>query len=95
MYVQLLGRVFCLVVTVSSAMDTTSTTPSSTSDDATTEDTTGRILSLPKLEKCKNSNYIKNSKIYYIYCENLKYSSSSISTRKHFSNFFQGPLTLP
>ena len=53
-----LGRVFCLVVTVSYAMDTT--TPSSTSDDATTEDTTGRILSLPKLEKCKTSNSIYN-----------------------------------
>ena len=41
-------------------MDTT--TPSSTSDDATTEDTKGRILSLPSLEKCKTSN----SKFYFL-----------------------------
>ena len=49
------GCVFCLIATVAYAMDTT--TPSSTSDAATTEDTKGRILSLPDLEKCKTSNY--------------------------------------
>jgi len=60
-----IGRVFCLVVTVSYAMDTT--TPSSTSDAATTEDTKGRILSLPNLEKCKNRpfNFTLNGHGYF------------------------------
>lgn len=56
-----IGRVFCIIATVAHAIDTT--TPSSTSDDATTEHTKGRILSIPNLEQNKSTTTESNSLI--------------------------------